>query len=159
MKKTYNTTKVLFTLITLAISQMAVMAQANAESSLLIQLNEQLNHEIGVFNKNASQLKQSSTHIHNANQFLEKAKSLPKDSNDFAYARSNFILEMAKDLEDRKKIANESLRASDFMMSTIEQLIKVSKENNNANGTIFKSTDSKNNSRKSCTDEGFICRF
>jgi len=139
MKTMTNELKVYFAIIAVLFGMFASITESRAESSLLIQ---QLNQEISQFNDNSSRLNQSSTHIKKASQYLEKAKKLEPTSREFAYSRSMYALEMAKDLESRMKIAKGSLKASDEMLSTINQLIQESEQENKSGQNIFKKTDS-----------------
>jgi len=137
----YKTPRV-FSLIVLICSQVAFIPMASAESSLLIELSEQLNQESQQVRNGLVQLKSGSPHQKYASEWAEKARSLPKDSKDFAHARAQYVHAVASDLEKKFDTVTNIYHAADAMTDTIDQLVEAQNRSEKNTKLLFRSNDS-----------------
>ena len=136
-----NKSPISFTLIILIICQFLIASKANAESNLLIELNEQLSQHSRAFKNNSSDLQIESDFQRAANQWLKEAKTLPQDSRDFAFARAQFAQEMAKDIELKLISANEAMIAAGAMTDTVGRMIDANDQESGTTSTLFNAGD------------------
>jgi len=142
MKTAQNNLNVLFALTALLVTQLVCVPPAKAESSLLIQLNEQLNKEANQVKDNLTQLKTPSPHQKSAIEWAKKVRSLPKDSKDYAYARAQYAHAVASDLEQKFATVSQIEQASSAMTDTIDRLVDAHARTGQGNQSYFGKQDS-----------------
>jgi len=141
MKK-YRMNPIIFASMILFGANLAVIPQAAAESSMLIQLNEKLNKETQQVKVSLDQLRTASSHQHTAARWAAKSKSMPRDSKDFAYARAAYSKAMAADLEQKFETVTKIYRSARAMTDTIDRLTDEQKNVGKQRKSLFSSKDS-----------------
>jgi len=141
MKQTPRITPILTAVMMIIFGTGASMPQAMAESSLLIQLNEQLNQETNEVKDGLAQLKTSSSHQKSAHDWAEKVSALPTGSKDHAYARAQYAHAVAADLEQKFQTVTRIQHAASAMTETIDRLIDAHARSNTQT-SLFSSKDS-----------------